>query len=350
MAGDLDSGRAGREALLARRRRLVGLINGHEISAAIGAVARLGIPDALARGPLSAGEIATRVDADPGSVERVLRSLVSVDLFERLEDGRFALTDTGELLRAGVADSVRMAAIVSSDEWLWRPYGYFTHSLRTGQPGFLAAHGQGFWGYLETHPEDAATFNAHMSQSVALRARAFAQAYDFSGLERLVDVGGGHGALVQAVLGAHPHMRAAIFDLPGVVDGARERIAAAGLTDRCELVAGDFFQDPLPAGGDAYAFSWILHDWDDEPAVQILAGCRRAIAPGGRLLVIELVVPAGDQPNPAASIDLTMLVVVGGRERTEAEYRALYARAGFELTQVIPLDDVPWSVIEGRPV
>lgn len=346
MAVESDSGR---EARLARRRRLVELINGYEISAAIGAVARLGVPDALAAGPLSAAEIAGRVDADAHALERVLRSLANLDLFERSAEGGFGLTATGELLRSDVPESVRMAAIISTEEWLWRPYGQFTHSLRTGEPAFLPAHGLGFWEYLAANPYDAATFNAHMAQSVAMRAAALARSYDFNGIERLVDIGGGHGVLVEAVLTAYPKLRAVIFDLPSVIEGARERLAAAGFGDRCELVAGDFFSDPLPAGGDAYVFSWILHDWPDEPALQILRSCRSAIAPDGRILVVEIVVPDGDEPHQPTSIDLTMLAVVGGRERSRVEYGALFADAGFALTRVSPLESLSWSVLEATP-
>src|SRR5579883_3523825 len=203
---------------LALRERLHRLINAYEISAAIGAVARLGVADALAGGPAAAAELAARVGADARSLERVLRSLADAGVFRKLDDDRFALTALGDLLRADAPDSVRMGAIVSTEEWLWRAYGHFTHAVRTGEPGFLAGHGCGFWEYLDRHPEDAAAFNAHMSQSVALRAAAFARGYDFSGVERLVDVGGGHGVLMRAVLEAHPHLRGIVFDLPRVVE------------------------------------------------------------------------------------------------------------------------------------
>ena len=197
-----------------------------------------------------------------------------------------------------------------------------------------------------------------MSSASLLRAQALARAYDFSGVERLVDIGGGEGGLLCAVLQAYPHLSGVVFDLPGVVEGARRRLLEAGLTDRAEVVAGDFFEG-VPPGADAYVLSWILHDWDDESALRILANCREAIGNAGRLLVIEMVLSSADEPrSPKASYleqlakvtDLEMLAVVGGRERTRAEYEELLARAGFELTRVLELESMPWSVIEAAPV
>jgi hypothetical protein len=333
----------------ALRERLLELIGAFEVSAAIGAVARLGVADALAGDPLPATEIAARVGADWASLERTLRLLIEFDLFERLPDGRFALTDAGELLRSDVSESVRMSAILSTEEWHWRAYGHFTHSVRTGKPGFAAAHGCRLWQYLEAHPEAAATFNDAMAQSVERRAAAFARSYDFKGIERLVDVGGGCGALIGAVLEAHPQMGGMLFDQASAIAGARKWLAAAGLVDRCELVVGDFF-DTVPARGDAYVLSRIIHDWDDQDAERILTNVRKAAADEGRLLLIEMVIQPDDTPHPSTKVDLTMLVVAGGRERTEAEYRDLYANSGFELTRILPLDSGPWSVIEGTPV
>lgn len=336
------------EEQVALRERLVWLINAYEVSAAIGAFARLSVADVLGEGPATVESLAAQVGADRLALERVLRSLADVGVVERLDDGRFGLTELGGLLRADRPDSLRLGAIVSTEDWLWRAYGHATHSLRTGLPGFDVAHGRGFWEYLASDPAAAEVFNGYMAQSVSLRAQAFARVYDFSAIESLVDVGGGHGALVSAVLVAHPHMRGVVFDQPSVVAGTAERLAAAGVADRCEVVGGDFFEG-VPAGGDVYVLSWIIHDWYDEDAVRILRNVRAAGGDRGRLLLIELVVPAGDEPHVAKNMDLTMLVAVGGRERTEAEYRDLYARAGFELTRVLPLESLPWSVIEGVP-
>lgn len=334
--------------------RILGLVNGYQVSAAIGAVARLGVVGCLSDGPAQLGDVAARVGADARSLERVLRLLADVGIFEELDDGRFALTALGEMLRADVPGSVHRGAIVVSEEWHWRAYGYLIDSVRTGEAGFRQAHGCGFWEYLERHPEAGALVNDSMSRATSFIAAAFVRAYDVTGLGRLVDVGGGHGVLMRAVLEAHPHVRGVVFDLPGVIESTRARLAESGLTDRCEAIAGDFFE-AVPAGGDAYVLSWILHDWDDQSADRILANCRAAMGDVGRLLTIELVIPADEQHSSAdverlvKTTDIEMLAVVGGRERTAAEYRKLYARAGFELTRILPLEPLAWSVIEGTP-
>ena len=263
------------------------------------------------------------------SLARLLEATLEVGLFEARDDGRYALTPLGQLLRGDVDGSLRRLAIVSTDEWRWRAYGHLTHALRTGEPGFVPAHGCRFWEYLASHPAEAASFNETMARISAARDAALAGAYEFGDLQRLVDVGGGHGGLLCALLAQHPQLRGVVFDLPGVVEGARERLLEAGLAERCEAIAGDFLE-AVPPGGDAYLLSWILHDWDDETALRILVNCRAAMDDAARLLVVELVVPAADDPAPAPSVtrlvkqtDLEMLAVVGGRERTAAEYGEL---------------------------
>jgi hypothetical protein len=332
---------------------LAELINGYQISAAVGAFARLGIADALAERPALPAELAARLGADERSLVRLLEATLDVGLFETRDDGRYALTPLGQLLRGDVEGSLRRLAIVSTDEWRWRAYGHLSHALRTGEPGFVPAHGCRFWEYLASHPQEATSFNETMSRISTLRDAVLANAYDFGDIQRLVDVGGGHGALLCALLARHPHMQGVVFDLPSVVEGAREQALKAGLADRCEATAGDFLE-AVPPGADAYLLSWILHDWDDETALRILLNCRAAMSDAARLLVVELVVPAADDPAPAPGVarlakqtDLEMLAVVGGRERTAAEYGELLARAGFCLTRVLPLEGMPWSLVEG---
>jgi O-methyltransferase len=336
-------------------RRMAELVSGYQVSAAIGAVARLGVADCLSAGPAHLGKLAAHVGADARSLGRVVRLLADVGIFEQLDDGRVALTALGGMLRDDVVGSARRGAIVVSEEWHWRAYGHFIHSVRTGEPGFSQAHGYGFWDYLERHPQPGALINDSMSRVAALNAAAFVRSYDFSGIKRLVDVGGGHGMLMRAVLDAHPHARGVVFDLPGVIEGTRARLADWGLTERCQAIAGDFFE-AVPADGDAYVLSWILHDWDDQSAARILANCRAAMGDAGRLLAIELVLRSDDERHPSPDVewlvkttDIEMLAVVGGRERTAAEYGELYAAAGFELTRTLPIEPSAWSVIEGSP-
>ena len=343
---------------LALSQRMNQLLCGFQISAAIGAVARLGVADALAIAPARPADLAESLGADARSLERVLRALIDVGIFEELADGRFALTSLGQMLRSDVPGSVRGAAILWTEEWHWRAYGHFGSSVRTGEAGMRAAHGSDYWEYLAEHPETAATVNGMMSSASLLRAQALARTYDFSKVERLVDVGGGEGRLLSTVLQAFPHLRGVVFDLPSVMENADEHLLEAGVADRAEAVGGDFFR-VVPSGADAYVLSWILHDWDDEAALRILANCRAAIGNAGRLLVIEMVFPSADEPrSPKASYleqlakvtDLEMLAVVGGRERTRAEYGELLSRAGFDLIRVLDLESMPWSVIEATPV
>ena len=343
---------------LALSQRMNQLLCGFQISAAIGAVASLGVADALAGEPARSTDLAERVGADARSLDRVLQALTDVGVFENLADGRYALTPLGETLRSDVPGSVRRAAILWTEEWHWRAYGHFASTVRTGEAGMRAAHGSNYWEYLAEHPATAATVNGMMSSASSLRAQALARGYDFSKVERLVDVGGGEGGLLCTVLEAHPHLQGVVFDLPSVMEGARERLRDAGLADRAEAVGGDFFQ-VVPPGADVYVLSWILHDWDDEAALRILANCRTAVESGGRLLVMEMVLPSADEPRSrqasylerlAKVTDLEMLAVVGGRERTGAEYEELLGRAGFGLTQILELESMPWSVIEAVPV
>jgi len=340
------------EARLAESQRLAGLINAYQISAALGALARLGVADALAHGPARPADLARRLSADEQALTRLLEATLDVGLFSVDADGRYALTSLGQLLRSDVEGSLRRLAIVSTDEWRWRAYGHLTHALRTGEPGFVPAHGCRFWEYLASHPPEAASFAESMSRISAARDAALAGSYDFSHLRRLVDVGGGHGSLLCAVLGAYPHLHGVVFDRPSVIDGAREQLLKAGLAERCEAIAGDFLE-AVPPGGDCYLLSWILHDWDDETALRILTNCRQAMDDGARLLVIELLVPAPNEPGAPGVMrlvkqtDLEMLTVVGGRERTAAEYGELFTGAGILLSRILPLKGMPWSVIEG---
>lgn len=337
---------------LAAGRRLAEIINGYQLSAAVGAIARLGIADALAEGPASPDGLAARLGADGRSLARLLEATLEAGILEARDDGRYALTPLGQLLRADVEGSLRRLAIVSTDEWRWRAYGHLTHAVRTGEPGFVPAHGCRFWEYLASHPAEAAGFNETMSRVSAARDAVLAGAFDFGDIGRLVDVGGGQGGLLCAVLARHPHLRGVVFDLPGVIAVARERLLEAGLAERCEAIAGDFLE-AVPPGGDAYLLSWILHDWDDETALRILGNCRAAMSDAARLLVLELIVPAADDPAPAPGVtrlvrqtDLEMLAVVGGRERTAAEYSELLAQAGFSLSRILPLEGMPWCVME----
>ncbi len=278
----------------------------------------------------------------------MLRALAGLGLFAEEGEGRFRLTALGEPLRAGVPGSVRGYAVLVGEPMVWRSWGGILHSLRTGQPAFDHAFGAPLFEYLAAHPEEARVFDEAMTGRSAAEIAAVLAAYDFSGAGTVVDVGGGQGALLAAVLEADPRARGVLFDRPHVVAAARARLATAGLVPaRCHLVEGDFF-GAVPPGGDLYVLKRIIHDWDDGRARSILRNCRAAVPEAGRLLLVELVVPPGDEPSDAKLLDLLMLVYAGGRERTEAEYRDLLASAGFGLTRVVPTASCV-SVVEAVP-
>jgi len=339
----------------AASRHLADLIGGYQVSAAIGALARLGVADALAEGPAMAGELALRLGAQEGALARLLEATLDIGLFTLGEDGRYRLTPLGNLLRTEVPGSLRRYAIVSTEDWRWYAFCHLAHTLRTGEPGFMAAYGCRLWDYLASHPDAASSFEESMTRISAARDQAIVASVDFRRFSCVVDVGGGDGGLLRALLRAYPHLHGILFDLPRVSEGARESLEQAGLAGRWEVVAGDF-REAIPQGGDAYLLSWILHDWDDPAATGILRRCREAMGKGSSLLVVEMVVPEEGRPGAdvlrrlVRQVDLEMLAVVGGRERTAAEFEQLLTAAGFAVVDILLLQGLPWSVIEALPV
>ena len=325
---------------------LVRLVRGFWVSQAIYVAAELGIADLLAGGPRTVDDLASAAGAHALSLYRILRLLASEDVFAEEEDGRFALTPRAAALRRD-AGPVHLQVLFLGGGPSWQAAGSLLHTVRTGETAFEYVHGMEFFEYYRQHPDERVLFDRLMAANTAPLARALAAGYDFSGIGTVVDVGGGRGALAVELLTSHPHLHGVVFDQPAVVAGAREAIAAAGLTGRCEAVGGDFFE-AVPEGGDAYLLKFILHDWDDERSVAILRTCRRAIPPNGRLLVVELLLPPGNAPSLAKTQDVNMLINLGGQERTEAGYRALFAAAGFDLSRTIPVQG-ELRVIEGIP-
>jgi hypothetical protein len=321
------------------------MISAYRTSQAIRAAAALGLADHLKDGPKSSEQLARTTGTHTPSLYRLLRALASVGLVEEDEGGRFRLTPVGAYLRSDVPGSLRASAIALNEPWYHRAWEGLLSSVQTGEVAFGRVHGMGFWEYCARNPEAGAAFNAAMTGGSTERASTFLASYDLSGVGTLVDVGGGQGRLLAAVLAAHPSMRGVLYDRPEVVAGAEAVLREAGVADRCRVAAGDFFE-AVPRGGDAYVLSLIIHDWNDERAVAILKSCHRAMAAGKKLLLIERVIAPRGAPDFAAFTDLSMLVLFGGRERTEAEFRALFEAAGFMLTRVIPTS-AQWSVIEG---
>lgn len=324
------------------------MITGKWLSQAIYAAAELGVADHLAKGPRSSADLATAVGADPSSLHRLLRALAGFGVFTADDQGRFALTPLGETLREGVPGSVRAMSRMMGMQPTWRAWEDIVYSVRTGKSAFEHQNGMNGFEYMKTHPTEAAIFDGAMTSFSAAEIPALLGAYDFSQFDRVVDVAGGRGHLLAAILGANAKATGVLFDLPHAVDGARAFLADAQLASRTQVVAGDFFQS-VPAGSGVYVLKHIIHDWNDDACKAILASCRKAMQPTGKLLVIEMVIPPNNEPFFGKLLDLEMLVVTpGGRERTEAEYRAMFAAAGFTLTRTIATH-APVSILEATP-
>ncbi len=318
------------------------LMIGYWVSHALYVAAKFGVADQLKDGSRSVDELANAVGAHAGALYRLLRALASLGVFTEVESRRFTITTMGACLQTGVPGSMRALALyMDLDREAW---SQLEHSVRTGETAFDHLHGMGFFAYLQKHPDEWKLFDEAMTGFVSQNIAAVMAAYDFTPFRKIIDVGGGHGALMTAILKASPESKGVIFDLPSVVEGAQKKIEAAGLSERCECNGGNFFES-VPAGGDAYIMASIIHDWDDERAIAILKNCRLALSGRERLLLVEMVIPPGDAPFFGKLLDLEMLVVAGGRERTEAEYRALLAAADFRLTRVVPTHSLA-SVIE----
>jgi hypothetical protein len=329
--------------------RLARLMEGFLTTQALYVAAKLGVADVLAGRPRPAGAIAGAVGADPDLLGRVLRLLVLDEVLVEDEHGRFALTPLGACLQDGVAGSLR-GPVLARGELYYRAAGGMLATVVSGGTAFEHVHGERFFEHLDRHPDREATFQASMAGRAAQETRDVVAAYDFGELRELVDVGGGGGLLLGAILRAAPRLRGVLVDRAEVVPLARARLADDGLAGRAECVVGDFF-DSVPAGADAYLLSRVVHDWGDPEAHRILATCRAAVPAHGRLLLVEALLPERARDQPAAiRMDVHMLVLLGARERTEAQYRELLEAAGFALRRVVPTrSPVGLSVIEAVP-
>ena len=314
---------------------------------ALHVVAVLGIADLLADAPKTSDELAQATGSHVGTLYRVLRLLVAAGVFAQDNSGRFRLTPLGQPLKSNVTDSVRAASIFLSGENELE--GLLVDCVRSGKTAIELASGtaNSFDYYQE--PNRSAVFNAAMTALSNAHYAGVVDAYDFRSIRKLVDVGGGHGKLLSMILGAHPTMRGVLFDLPHAFEGGQRTIATAGLSNRCKVVSGDFFRS-VPAGGDTYILSRVIHDWPDKKAVEILTVVRGALPAKGRLLLFETMIRADSRLSYPLLSDLNMVIRTGGCERTEAEYRALYKAAGFRLTRAISTTSpTGMTIIEGRP-
>ena len=325
------------------------MIEGLRIAQILYVAARLGLADHLKDGPRGCDELAHATDSHGPTLRRVLRALASVGILAQDDQQRFSLTPMGELLRSDTSDSLRDLVLNALAEERYRAWGGVMHTVKTGETAFDHVFGVGVWQYRAGHTEFGALFDKSIATFTA-HVQAVIRAYPFSNFKTIVDVGGGNGSLTMAILQAHPAVRGVIVDLPRVAEQTRGRIAAAGLSDRCDVIGGDAFQE-LPAGADGYLLSTVIHDWDDDHAIALLQSCRRAITLNSRLVLIERVVPErlDDSPlsRPVVMSDLNMMVMTGGHERTVTEYELLFQAAGLALTKVTPTDSI-MSVIEAK--
>jgi O-methyltransferase domain/Dimerisation domain len=326
--------------------QLIQMAMGHWVSHIIYVVATLGLADHLAQGPMSADQLARLTGTHAPSLYRLLRTLASLGIVAEDAAGSFGLTSLGEALKTGAPGCARATILTVASDWWISGFGQLLYSVQTGKSGFEKTLGMPIFDWFAQHPEEASMFSETMVGFHGAEPPAVAAAYDFSGLKTIVDVGGATGNLLAAVLGRYPGSRGILYDLPHVVRDAPALLNSRGVADRVTIAAGSFF-DSVPAGGDAYLLSHIIHDWSEDQCLTILGNCRRVMNSGSRLLIIEMVIPGGNTPHPGKMLDLMMLVGPGGRERTEPEYGALLGKAGLRLTQVVPTESAV-SVVEAR--
>jgi hypothetical protein len=306
--------------------------------------AKLGLADQLASAPKSAAELAGPMQVHAQSLHRLMRALAGLGILIEQSEQRFALTSLGEALKTGAPGSARSSLIMFGSPWQRSAWDNFVYSVQTGKPGFDKAQGMPFFDYLAHHPEDASLFSETMVGVHNQEPPAVAAAYDFSISKTIVDVGGATGNMLAAVLAHHTGPRGVLFDRPHVVKDAPAFLNAKGVSDRVTIEAGDFFQN-VPTGGDAYILSHIIHDWDEDQCLTILGHVRKAMNVAGRLLIVEMVLPPGDTPHLGKMLDMAMLVITGGQERTESEYESLLSKAGLRLTRVVPTNSAA-SIVE----
>jgi O-methyltransferase domain/Dimerisation domain len=323
------------------------LIDGYEVSQAIHVAAVLGIADLLAEAPRTADELATSTGTNRNALRRLLRALAAVGVFDEDEGGAFSLTAVGDGLRRDTPSSLAAWATFIGRPHHWDAWGQLLAGVETGDNAFKILHGIDVWTYRAEHPEEGDVFDAAMVAMTRRTNASVLDAYDFNGFATLVDVGGGRGTFVAALLATYPSLHGVLFDQPHVLAGAQELLREAGVADRCRVVGGSFF-DEVPDGADAYLLKSILHDWEDDEATAILRTCRHAIGAGGTVLVVERVVGPPNEGADTKFSDLNMFVKTGGRERDLREFEALFDAAGFRLDHETPTAS-GFSVIAATP-
>ena len=322
------------------------LLNGVFVAGAISCLAQLGIPDFVEHGPKSAAELAAQIGADPRALYRLMRATACVGVLSEREDGKFSETPLSAVLRSNANPSLRGFAIMHGRDWHGLGWSQLDYCVRTGKQALEKIYGVPIFQFFEQHPEEAQMFNQSMSDLSSIDSPAVADAYSFEGMHSIVDVAGGHGLLLATIMDRHPHMKGTLYEIPHVLAGAKDG-PLKPMMERCTLASGDMFSS-VPAGADAYIMKHIIHDWPDELCIKILKACRKGVNPGGKLLVVDNVIQPGNDFAPGKFLDLQMLIFPGGCERTEKQFRELFAASGWRLNCVIPTTAIE-SIVEGVP-
>jgi hypothetical protein len=325
---------------------MLDLTIGHWIARLTYVAAKLKLADLVKDRPCTVGHLATETGVHAPALYRVLRALASVGIFAETKAGRFKLTPLAATLQTGVHASLRGWTLMINEKYTWDAWEELLHGVKTGEIPFVKAHGVTPFEYLEQHPEDLAVFGESMTSLSSTENPQIASAYKFSGVRTLVDVGGGHGSLLATILQANPKMKGVLFDQPSVISRAQkdQHVTAPDISERCTLQSGNFFQ-AVPTGGDAYIMKYILHDWNDEQCLKILENCRDAMNEKGKVLVVDNVIPPGNDPSWGKLLDIQMLII-GGRERTKKEFAAMFKQAGLKMTRILPTK-CALSIVEG---
>ena len=321
---------------------LLGMMKTQAIHEAV----RLNLAERLKDGPKQVSELAEETQTHPNSLVRLLRALESLGLFQEVTPGEYAQTPLSHFLRPNISGSMYDVALIHGEQWQWRPWEAFSYSLQTGKTAFDHLFGTRLFEYFATHPQESEGFNSAMAGFSHQVDRPLVEGYEYSSLSTIVDIGGGYGGWLSTILQANPGLEGIVFDLPHVIEDARQQSSHS--TSRYQLIAGDMFQpETIPQGADAYIMRQIIKDWDDEAAIRILTNCRLAMRPRGKILVAEQVVRPGENVMTSTKlIDLQLMVVLSGQERTEAEYRAIFETAGLQLIKIWPTRS-PYSILEG---
>jgi hypothetical protein len=323
------------------------LLNGVHVAGAVSCLAQLGIPDLVEDGPRSAEELASQTGTNPQALYRLMRATACVGVLAEGPDGTFSETPMSAVLRSNAKPSLRALAIMGGREWHGRGWSRLEYCVRTGKQALDQVYGAHVFEYFKQNPEEAQIFNDTMTALSMIDGPAVAEAYDFDGIHSIVDVAGGHGLLLATILARNPHLKGTLYEVPHVLDGCRNG-PLTPVMERCTLASGDMFAS-VPAGADAYIMKHIIHDWPDDLCVKILTACRKGVNAGGKLLVVDNVIQPGNHFSPGKFLDLQMLIFPGGCERTEKQFRDLFAAAGWRLSRIIPTAAAD-SIVEGVPV